>query len=917
MTTAKQLAGLLLLTTALCSPAAAFAQGTTGDANAGIPGSAPNQQEPLQDATPDGIDPETGQPVSGEEATEDEISVPGGEIIVTGRVSRDPQRNATQVLSVLSAEQIARTGEGDIAGALGRVTGLSVQGNGFVFVRGLGDRYSLALLNGLPLPSPEPLSRVVPLDIFPTNVVASSLVQKTYSVNYPGEFGGGVINLTTSAVPDESFLTIGGGISGDTQTTGQAGYSYFGSGTDWTGFDNGARDTPAALQAFFDSGQQLSDITDRQTMRDLIKGVTNPSFMTLQKIGKLPVNFSGSITAGTGIDIGEGRLGIIATAGLSNKWRNRLIQSDASGNADLQLRSSFLNYTTDNRVLVNGLLGLGFEIGEHRFRWTNLYIRDTLKQSVLGIGTNFDSGNAEVNQNTSWFERQLLDTQFVGEMEFGDLGIDLRAGYAQTQREAPFEYSIDYFMSPGEDNQYAGLWQNTLDGQRSGATVAFSDLTEDNYHGGLDLSYPVLDWLTASAGYAYTKTERFSSRREFNILANGAFPSEFSLFQPAYLLGDAIIDFGESGADPSRTYQILLRETTNQTPAFVADLEVNAGYVQARAEPMDGLSLDIGVRYEDATQTVQPDRSVYTEPLPDASASTALANDYFLPAATLTYAFDNGLQARLSASKTIARPQFRELIFQAYQDPESTRVFQGNPLLTDSELVNLEGRLEYYPGGGTRALVAGFYKDIDRPIEAYATYADGRVLTSFANAPRAQLFGAEAEFEYRYDLADLGDYFSTKQILLVANYTYTQSSIKVEDGDTTAVFGSTNNDATLYFRPDVPLTGQSDHLVNLQLGWEDTEQLQQLTLLFSYASDRVVSRGFNLTPDIVETPGTRLDMVFRQGVEFAGTEAELKLEVRNIFGTDHQEFQDNGDTRIEINSYDIGTTFGGSLSFTF
>ena len=183
MTTGKQLAGLLLLTTALTFPGAAFAQGAAGEVGAQVP------ESPDEDADQEqpGQDPSA---VPGEEPVDEtEISVPGGEIVVTGRISRDPTRNSTQVLSVLSSEQIARTGEGDIAGALGRVTGLSVQGAGFVYVRGLGDRYSLAMLNGLPLPSPEPLSRVVPLDIFPTNVLASSLVQKTYSPNYPGEFG--------------------------------------------------------------------------------------------------------------------------------------------------------------------------------------------------------------------------------------------------------------------------------------------------------------------------------------------------------------------------------------------------------------------------------------------------------------------------------------------------------------------------------------------------------------------------------------------------------------------------------------------------------------------------------------------------------------------------------------------------------
>ena len=143
----------------------------------------------------------------------------GEEIIVRARNIPEPVRETPQVVTVLSNADIARTGEGDIAGALERVTGLSVVGNGFVYVRGLGDRYSSALLNGSPLPSPEPLRRSVPLDIFPTTIVGSALVQKTYSANYPGEFGGGVINLTTKSIPDKSFVSMGGTISADTVTT--------------------------------------------------------------------------------------------------------------------------------------------------------------------------------------------------------------------------------------------------------------------------------------------------------------------------------------------------------------------------------------------------------------------------------------------------------------------------------------------------------------------------------------------------------------------------------------------------------------------------------------------------------------------------------------------------------------------------
>ena len=155
-------ASLLLFTTALVAPNMALAQTVE-------PTPAETQQEVA--AVPAAT--EVTQP---EEETE--VSVPGGEIVVRGYLDRNITKSSSQVVSVLSSADIARTGEGNIAGALGRVTGLSVVGNGYVYVRGLGDRYSLALLNGSPLPSPEPLKRVVPLDLFPTGVIASSLVQK-------------------------------------------------------------------------------------------------------------------------------------------------------------------------------------------------------------------------------------------------------------------------------------------------------------------------------------------------------------------------------------------------------------------------------------------------------------------------------------------------------------------------------------------------------------------------------------------------------------------------------------------------------------------------------------------------------------------------------------------------------------------
>ena len=418
-------------------------------------------------------------------------------------------------------------------------------------------------------------------------------------------------------------------------------------------------------------------------------------------------------------------------------------------------------------------------------------------------------------------------------------------------------------------------------------------------------------------GYAYSDTSRRSEFRSFSVQSSN-FPGAFALLQPVYLLGDAIIDFQDHAANPT-PYEISINDLNPDVPVVQADLEIHAAYGQIKLEPAQGLTVDVGARYEDAKQSV---KSVEVFNTPSAfEAATSLANDYILPAATITYDFDNGLQVRASASKTIARPQFRELIYQPFLDPDTSRLFRGNPELRDSELTNFEARAEYYFGRGNKLSVAGFYKDIKKPIEAYASEADGRVRISYANAPKATLYGGELEFQYNYDMDGLGGWFDSKRTVLVANYTYSNSELKVADDDVTYIFRGNGLDpvrpATNVFEDGVPMTGQSDHLVNLQIGLEDTDQLQQFTLMVNYASKRVISRGFNGLPPIEEDPGLTLDFVARQGVQFGGYPVELKFEARNITGRDHWEYQSNGTDRIEINSYDVGRSFSLSASVEF
>jgi hypothetical protein len=833
-----------------------------------------------------------------------------GEIVVVGRRDRNIQQATTQVISVLSADDIARTGDGDVAGALSRVTGLSLGNNGFVYVRGLGDRYSQAFLNGSPLPSPEPLRRAVPLDIFPTDVIASSLVQKSYSANLPGEFGGGLINLTTLAVPEEPFLKVDVGVSGDSETTQQLGYDHFGSKYDPTGVESGVRDMPPALRNFIATGERLS--AGGVNTSNIVRQLMNTRVGLIQRIDEMPANFSGSVTGGTSTLLGDGEVGFIATAGYNNSWRTRDILEQSPASQDLtRLDKDYRRVTSENRIIANGLFGLGYQNDNgDRFRWTNLIVRDTVKRTSFAEGKQnnqrptFDF----LEQETGWYERQVVSSQFSLGLNFEPLKLDARLAFANSTREAPFELGVGYSRSNIDESPYGAYFLNRLDnGQTGFAKVAFADLSEDLVSFGLDLSYEFAPGIVGSAGIEYGKTDRDSTRREFLILAPSSLPTGVGLLRPELLLGGTVVEF----------FGIGMVESTEADPAFTASLETKAAYAQVQAELAEGFELSVGARFEDAEQLVSP-LQVFKTPIPSA-AETNLVNDYVLPAVTLTYKFADNMQFRLNGSKTIARPQFRELMVQAYFDPDTNRSYRGNPLLVDSEFTNAELRYEWYFAPEQRLSLAGFYKEIDKPIETFTTFNENRPFTSFANAPRATLVGAELELQKYFDLDLVFDspFFSSRRAVVITNYTWSDSDIEVTDSDVTEFFGVATQPARNYFVDGSKLTGQSTHLVNLQFGLENVESLSQQTLLISYAGDRAFSRGSGGQPDVIESPGIMVDFIVRQGVNWFGQDLELKFEARNLLETEYEEFQERGGNKVFFNRYDAGVKFSASVSAKF
>ncbi len=865
----------LLLGSILSAPVAAFAQQTT---------SSP-----------------TGPSIAQTPTIEDEV-------VAVGTFIPNEKKITSEITSVLDEDTFAQIGAGAIASALTRVTGLSLSQGKFVIVRGLNERYAAATLNGAPLPSPEPLRRVAPLDLFPTSVLADVVVQKTYSPEFSGEFGGGAINLRTRALPEERFLELSLSTSYNTATSLREGLTYPGSGTDFLGFDDGLRDLPP-LDA---------------------NGVPTENFDTFDTLvfsraDTLPLNGGGRISAGDRFDSDGGQsIGVLATIGYDNGWQTRRGQSNSANigaNGELNLLDGGFQESTENSISLNGLLGVGVEFDENNtVQLVGLATRQTSAEARSFIGT-ADQGNNILRQDfTEFFEREVYMGQLLGEHflpKFNDAELTWRASYAKAGRDAPYERRVNY--ENFEDGRGFRFQFNRL-GITSNQ-LTFSDLDDTTVDLGLDLAVPIA-WgdrdLELKVGGAYLDKSRDSVQSDFFYF--GVIPQELRDARIDQIFSDAVVDAG---------ILEIRRVPTGQFPDLsFADLETFGAYASLEAEIIPDLRVTAGLRYEDGRQ--------------DTAVAQALVQDsffqfdpvdenYILPAVTATYTFEDW-QFRLAASKTINRPQFRELTPSIFINTDTDDRFIGNPFLENSESTNFDARLEYYFGANQFFTIGGFYKDLTNPIEEFIFNGLGESnATSFINAPSAELYGIEVEFERKFlisdDLPVVGGWFGGQDFVVRSNYTFTDSSVSA-DGNVNIVPPSV--DPSLGVVPVVlpaaglysdgrQLQGQSDHLVNIQLGIENYDAGWDAFLLLNYTSQRIraVEDRSNGLPSIDEQLPLSLDFVLNVPFELRGGDYEFGFKIQNILDDKYEAFQELGDSRIVTDDYNIGMTVAASLKRSF
>ena len=836
------------------------------------------------------------------------------EIVVRATRIPDEKRGTSEISNLLTAEKLERSGDSDIAEALRRVTGLSLSQGKFIVVRGLNERYSNLTLNGSPLPSPEPLRRVAPLDLFPTSVVGTALVQKTFSPEYSGEFGGGLIELRSKSLPDEGFFEFGLSASVNTETSFHDGLTFDGGDFDFAGFDDGIRDLPGVLAQTINDNPGIairaeSGISEA-TLQEIGTSLVNSELRVVQQ-GQTPANHGFNLAGGDRFDFDNGTsIGFVVNAGYGRDFqRRRGRQGDAAigPNGEAVVRNEEFEFESlTEAITANALLAVGIEFADnHKVEVLGLALRKTTKEARERLGTeNLSFGGLDevLISNLEFFENQVWTGQVNTEHVFpnlSDLSLNFRAAYSQAYRNAPYETSFTY-VREDETVPFRSAIGLGSGASASGFDLRFSDVDDESLSFGGDAVLPIafkaID-IDFKFGGAFADSERDYALRQFGFRNDTGLPDTDPLFEQRidFLLADQNI--GQEGA-----FEFIQVPDILQPGAYRGDLQVVAGYVGADFQIGQYFRAALGGRYEDSEQIVDNFAIAGFSPVPNAGPETVINDDKFFPAVTLTWNPVGNVQLRAGYSQTLTRPQFQELGAAIFTDTDRDIQVFGNPFLRNTETDNIDLRAEYYLGRGQFITLGGFYKELTNPIEESLLQTGDDILVTYINAPSAELYGFEAEYEQRFDLAGLngGGWFDrfgeTKELIIAANYTFSQSSVGIDGDVTVPIFAGTTvlpntSTASNFFVNGRSLQGQSDHLVNFQIGYEDYEAESRATLLFNWSSSRIrqvgLIQGSNV-PNVVERLPITVDFVYGRKVALGGVPFELQAKVSNILNDDYQ-----------------------------
>ena len=811
------------------------------------------------------------------------------EVVVLGtyqRTALDRSRDSETVVDILSSEDFAITGDSSAVDALARVPGLTVVDSKYVYIRGLGERYSNTVFNGSPLPSPDPTRRVIPMDMFPTGALENVNIQKTYSPRLPGDFTGGMVAMETREAPAEPVLELSVGVGANSRTTGDSGLQFGGGSRDWLGMDDGTRDLPAPLNLITGNGaKSLTLASDEE--RAMAGRSLNREYDTALKELRPNASISGRWGGGTRLNGGD--LGFLLSARYSNDWTYRDEERRTFGlsgaGGDLSVLDEGTQTRTRNVIDLSVLGNVEWDVNANNFLRSSTFLTRRTDSTSLREFDFLSENDIHVADTTLEFvERQLLTQQFSGEHfveAFNSLAIDWSLTWSVATREEPDTRFYRYERFNEAENLYA-FSDTGQSNERS-----WEDLEDEALNYALNLSLPVEFGSDSDGelalGLSYLDKERGSHFRRFRFLTDFSRNNlRTQLGQtPDLIFADELIaeDLWE------------LQETTQPTDNYTAGHTLAAAYLMADLNLGMNWRWMAGARYEDSTQDVTTFELID----PTRRNVRELAEAALLPAMTIIWQPGRGetQQLRLGYSRTLNRPDLKELSEAPYIDPEERYTVVGNPDLQVASIDNLDLRWEYYFDNVNNIQVALFHKKFEDPIERVVRLGAGGIRT-FANAESAEMQGVEVQL--RAELGLISD------ALRDFEFKFNASLV-----DSTVDIGQAGAQQTSTERQ---LEGQSPWVANVQFIYDNPGLDLQAALLFNMAGERIVYVGTQGLPDSYEQPVARLDFNYRQAVDLFGLPMRLQLKIRNLLDDDFEVLRGDRVERLYTRGRSVSVSVG-------
>ncbi|MGE0352679.1 MAG: TonB-dependent receptor [Gemmatimonadales bacterium] len=737
----------------------------------------------------------------------------------------EEQRASTSIVSQVTAEEMQKTPDSDAGQAVQRVSGVTVQDGRYIFVRGLGERYTSTTLNGARVPSPEPEKRVVPLDLFPSSLLEGITTSKTFTPDQPGDFSGARVELKTREFPLRRLATVSLSAGLNTEGAFNTVVKAPRVGGEFFGFGSSDRNIPSAAASAGDlsglNNQQVDQIIT--SFRDVWSanqgnGYGNGGF-GLSLGGEDPVfgqliGYAGSLSYSEGQEVRKDEERALATTGGPiNQYRGE---------------------TGRLSVLWGGLLNLSTRLGSSsKLSFENTYTRSADNEAIMLHGVNEQFSQYGVLEVTrlSYTERSVYAGQLKGDHLLGDRNlIDWAASYSRTRRYEPDRSDLVYQVAR---NAATGEFQRLgWADLPQGASRTFSDLVENAYEARGNYRLLLGDISrqgSVKVGVDYRHTDRDADSRQFDI-RNLSLDNQELAQAPEVVFGDGNAEAGK----------LTLIANAN-VGRYTARENITAGYLQAEVPLGRRLRLVGGARVERWDLSVTSVKINGTD-----TTSNPTATD-ILPALSLTYQLGGAHQLRLSASQTVSRPDYREVSNVNSFDILGGLQLFGNENLDRALIQNLDARWEFYPGSGEAISVAAFAKHFTHPIEQIQVAQTGANALSWVNAEAADNYGLE--LEVRKNLGFVSSRLAP--LNLFGNTTIMHSRIRTGNDSLSSLTSS-----------ERPMVGQANHVVNAGLNFTSAAGLSA-TVLYNLTGRRIADAGVEPLPDTYIEARSLLDASFQ------------------------------------------------------